>query len=69
MKLKNVRVGYRVAATINTGNFTNVRPEYEVSADVPDGLDPSEAVAELEELADAWLEANTDRINAELNGK
>lgn len=55
---KNLRVTYIVEATINTGNFQNVKPGYEVSADVPEGVHPSVVRAELKALVDPWLEAD-----------
>jgi len=67
MKLKNVRVEYTVEATINTGNFTNVKPGYRLSADVPDGVDPEEARQFLKATANTWLEQDVDEINEEKN--
>ena len=67
MELKNVRVEYSVEATVNTGNFTNVRPGYRVSADVPEGVSPSEVRSFLKDKVDAWLEADVDAIAAEKN--
>lgn len=55
---KNVRVTYRVGATIplGTNTFSNVKPEFEISADVPDGTNPKEVKERLVALADTWLE-------------
>ena len=58
----NVRVEYNIETTVNTGNFQNVKPGYKVSADVPDGVHPSEVRAKLKALADAWLEEDVDEI-------
>lgn len=55
---KNLRVEYTIDATINTGNFQNVKPGYRVSADVPEGVHPSVVRAELKALVDPWLEAD-----------
>lgn len=64
----NVRVEYSMEATINTGNFENVRPGYKVSADVPDGVHPNDVREKLKALVDGWLEADFEQIKAELNG-
>ena len=53
---KNVRVTYRIGATVNTGDFNNIKPEFEISADVPDGTNPAEVKDRLKRVADAWLE-------------
>lgn len=67
MELKNIRVEYSVEATVNTGNFTNVRPGYRVSADVPEGTNPAEVKNFLKEKVDAWLEHDVDAIRKEMN--
>lgn len=66
-KFKNVRVEYSNEATINTGNFQNVRPGYKVSADVEEGTHPKEAREALRALVDAWLEEDVAEIQRELN--
>jgi hypothetical protein len=66
--LKNVRIEYSNAVTINTGNFQNVRPGYALSADVEEGVHPNEARARLEALVDGWLEEKVEKFNAELEG-
>jgi len=68
MKLTNVRVEYTVEATINTGNFQNVKPGYRVSADVPEGMHPEEARAKLKALVDPWLEADITEYHQEMRG-
>lgn len=67
MELKNVRVEYSVEATVNTGNFTNVRPGYRVSADVPEGANPAEVKNFLKQKVDAWIEHDVDEIRKEMN--
>lgn len=67
MELKNIRVEYSVETTVNTGNFTNVRPGYRVSADVPEGANPAEVKNFLKEKVDAWLEHDVDAIHREMN--
>lgn len=52
----DVRVEYTVEATINVGNFQNVKPGYRISAAVPNGTHPSEVRAKLKALADSWME-------------
>lgn len=64
---KNVRVEYENSATINTGNFQNVKPLYRISADVADGVSPTEAKDRLRAVVDAWLEAHVKEVQAELN--
>lgn len=63
----NVRVEYIIEATVNTGNFQNVKPGYRVSADVPDDQHPSDVRAKLKALADAWLEEDVNTIQREMN--
>lgn len=64
---KNVRVEYTVESTVNTGNFTNVKPGYKISADVPNGVHPQVVRAELKQLADEWIEQDVDAIHKEMN--
>lgn len=61
----NVRVEYSVDATINLGNFQNVKPGYKVSADVPDDQHPADVRAKLKALADKWLEEDIDQYRSE----
>jgi len=56
----NVRVTYRIGATINMGDFNNIKPEFEISADVPNGVSPTEVKNKLVTTAEAWLEANIE---------
>lgn len=62
----NVRVEYSIDATVNTGNFENVKPGYKIGADVPEGTSPSAVRAKLKATADAWLEQDIVDIKAEL---
>lgn len=64
--LEHVRVEYSVEATINTGNFQNVRPGYRLSADLPAGMHPQDARAKLKKLADAWLEEDIEAIHKDM---
>lgn len=61
----NVRVEYSVEATVNVGNFENVRPGYRISGDVPEGVNPNEVRAKLKAVADAWLEQDIVEIKEE----
>lgn len=54
--MKNVRVEYGADATVNLGNFENVKPALKVAADVPDGEDPKDTIRELRELVDSFIE-------------
>ena len=62
----NVRVEYVVEATINIGNFQNVKPGYRVSADVPDDQHPAEVRAKLKALVDPWLEEDIEQYQREM---
>ena len=62
---ENVRVEYSVEATINLGNFQNVKPGYRVSADVPEGSHPAEVREKLKALVDPWLEADIAQYREE----
>ena len=56
VELTNVRVTYRLGATIKTGDFTNIKPEFELSADVPDGVSPTVAKDKITRTVEKWLE-------------
>jgi hypothetical protein len=60
VELTNIRVSYRLGATIKTGDFTNIKPEYEISADVPDGTSPTAAKEKLKRTVIAWLEQDME---------
>jgi hypothetical protein len=61
---QNVRVTYRVGATIPLGDntFTNIKPEFEISADVPNGTNPKEVKDRLVAVADAWIEEKFNEV-------
>lgn len=63
---KNIRVEYSVEATVNVGDFQNVRPGFTISADVPDGVSPTAVKNKLKQTADVWLEQRVEEIKAEL---
>lgn len=67
--LENVRVEYHNEATINIGDFQNVKPGYAVSATIkgePSRQELEDARARLKSLVDGWLEQDVKEIKAEL---
>lgn len=64
--MKNIVVKYQNRATVNTGNFQNVVPGYEISAELEEGENPHTVRDKLKATVDAWLEADIDGIRAEL---
>lgn len=62
----NIRVEYSVEATVNVGDFQNVRPGFKLSADVPEGTSPTAVKNKLKDTADVWLEQAVEKIKAEL---
>jgi hypothetical protein len=62
MKLEDLKVEYDIEATVNTGNFENVKPGYRVSATVPKDSTADEVREYLRKLADAWLEQEIEEI-------
>lgn len=67
-KLQNVRVEYTLDATINIGDFQNVKPGYSLSADVPEGMHPTEARNQLKALVEKWLEEEVAEIKRDKVG-
>ena len=65
VKPTNVRVEYRVAATIALPNFQNVKPEYCLSADVPDGVNPTVVRDKLKAMVEVWMDQDIEQIRAE----
>lgn len=64
--MKNVRVEASTEATVNIGDFQNVRPGFKISADVEEGEKVFEVKNKLVETITAWLEAEVAAIKAEL---
>jgi hypothetical protein len=60
---KNVRVEYSLEATVNTGNFENLKPGYKLSADVPDGIHPDVIKKKLKALVEDWVAKDVADIN------
>ena len=60
-QFKNVRVGYSVEATVNVGDFQNVKPGFTIFADVADGASPTEAKDFLVSVVDGWMESEVDK--------
>lgn len=67
VKLENIKVRYKNGMTVNIGNFQNLQPEYEMTADVVEGS-PDEAFAKIKAKVDQLLEADVDDILSEKNG-
>lgn len=65
---ENIRVEYSVEATVNLGDFQNVRPGYKLSATVPKGAKASEIRAQLKSLADKWLSEDIEEHNKDRRG-
>jgi hypothetical protein len=67
-ELTNLRVTYRLGATIPLGEntFANIKPEFEISADIPDGTSPTAAKERLERTLDAWLEKKFEEVGKKL---
>lgn len=54
--MQNVRVEYRVDATVNLGNFENVKPGITLSSDVAEGESTKDVIKELAELGDSFIQ-------------
>lgn len=67
--LSNLRVEYSLEATVKVADFEFVKPGYKVSADVEDGVHPSEAKRRLKALVEGWLEEEIDSVKEELKVK
>lgn len=61
---KNVRVEYQCEATINLGDFQNVKPMYKASADVPDGVHPNVVYNELKGLIDPLIQKDFEEAKS-----
>lgn len=66
--MHNIRVQYGAEATVNLGNFENVRPGLTVSADVAEGEDTKAVVRQLRELVDSFIEHVVAEAKAEARG-
>jgi len=66
MNLGNMEIEYKVEATVNLGNFSNVKPQYRVLVHVPEGYTPDQVRAELKRLVDGWLEEDIAEYKDEL---
>ena len=64
VKLENLQVRYKNGMTVNIGNFQNLQPEYEITADVVEGT-IDEAFAKIKAKVDRLLEADVDEILSE----
>lgn len=66
--MHNVRVEYSAEATVNLGNFENVKPGLKVSADVAEGESTKDVVRALRELVDSFIEHVVAEAKAEARG-
>ena len=66
--MKNVRATYGAEATVNLGNFENVRPGLTLSADVEEGESVKVVVRNLRELVDSFIEHVVAEAKAEARG-
>lgn len=66
--MHNVRVEYSAEATVNLGNFENVKPGLKVSADVAEGESTKDVVRNLRELVDSFIEHVVAEAKAEARG-
>jgi len=64
VQLENVQIRYKNGMTVNIGNFQNLQPEYEITADVVGGT-VDEAFAKIKSKVDSLLEQDVDEILAE----
>lgn len=60
--MNNIRITYNVDATVNLGNFENVKPHYGMSAVLEQGEDPTAAFEKIKTFVDALLEAEIGSI-------
>lgn len=66
--MNNIRIRYSSRMTVNIGNFQNLQPEYEMTADLEPGENPDEAFAKIKRKVDALLEEDVMDILSEKNG-
>jgi phosphopantetheine adenylyltransferase len=66
--MHNIRVEYGADATVNLGNFENVKPSLKISADVAEGEDTKAVVRQLRELVDSFIEHVVAEAKAEARG-
>lgn len=63
--MKNVRVEYGVDATVNLGDFENVKPGLRIAADVTEGESVKAVVNELRTLVDSFIQHVVAEAKAE----
>lgn len=61
--MKNIRVGHGVEFTRNIGNFENVKPNFNISADVEEGETAEEVYQKLVDKVDGWADAYLETID------
>jgi hypothetical protein len=67
--MKNIRVGHSMEATVNTGDFSNVKPGYSISAEVEEGESPSEVKKRLHTVVEKWMNEELSEIQRDLAAK
>lgn len=60
--MKDIVVVYSVDATVNTGNFENVKPHYGMQVTLEEGETPAEAFDKIKAVCDGFLEAEVGSI-------
>lgn len=66
--MRNIRVEYSAEATVNLGNFENVKPGLKVAADVSEGEDTKAVIRDLRALVDSFIEHVVAEAKAEARG-
>jgi hypothetical protein len=64
--MKNVRVEASIDATVNIGDFQNVKPGFKISADVEEEEKVFEVKDKLVNTISSWLETEVQKIRDEL---
>lgn len=64
--MKVTSVTYSLDATINIGDFENVKPSYSVTVEIEDGDDPDKVRAFAKNKVTAWMNSEYDEIQVEL---
>ena len=65
--MKNLTVAYSNEATVNIGNYQNVKHGYTLGAELEEGANPNDARAKLKATADRWLDEDIQQTQKEMN--
>lgn len=60
MKVETIE--YVVEATVNTGDFQNIRPGFRVVVSLDEGENPNQVKDKLVNRVDGWLEKEINKI-------